>query len=72
MKSAIVIFIFLLFITCKQENYGLGSAKKLYSKLKNENFEQFLNIEFGTRGTVELWTYYLKSVMIRPFCGLMI
>ena len=39
----------------------MGLAQKVYSDLNKGAFEQFLYVEFGTRGDVELWTYYLNS-----------
>jgi len=55
-------FVLLFFIiSCKQTKNKFELAKQFYSKIQNENVIKLLTVEFGTRGDIELWTYYLNS-----------
>ena len=55
------LFIILFFIFSCTHRRPLDLAKEFYAKIQNESLEDFFKVEFGTRGDVELWTYYLNS-----------
>jgi hypothetical protein len=61
MKFKCLFIILTFIISCKHENRKLDLAKSDYSKIKNENIEELLNVEFEIREDIELWTYFLNS-----------
>ena len=60
MKTKYYIIILIAFSSCINGNRKVDLAKKTYSKIQKENLEIFFNTEFGTRGDIELWTYYFN------------